>query len=258
MNGQSAFAAALLDANLSPPGGLSTWNGSDPAARFAVYRNNVIVSLIDALADTFPVSQQLVGEAFFRAMARLYVNQSPPQSRVLAFYGESFPSFIAQFPPAASVPYLPDVARLEMLRVKAYHAADVDALPAERIAQVLADVDSLPQQQVGLLPSLGLLQSPYAIVTLWAAHQGIADLSTIDTHAAESALVLRPHLDVEIIRIDAGASEFIAQLLQGEPLGVAVDYAHQIQPDFNLVSTLALLIQSQAIVSIQLAHNPKE
>lgn len=53
MSHQQAIAAALLDPAQPCPPGLTTWNGSDPAHRFAVYRNNVIVSLVDALADTF-------------------------------------------------------------------------------------------------------------------------------------------------------------------------------------------------------------
>mgnify|MGYP001390820627 CR=1 FL=1 len=45
----SHFAAALLDAERAVPSGLVAWNGSDPARRFAIYRNNVVVSLVDAL-----------------------------------------------------------------------------------------------------------------------------------------------------------------------------------------------------------------
>src|SRR3990167_7733275 len=102
MNSQTAFANALLDPELPSPGGLSTWNGSDPATRFAVYRNNVTVSLIDALADTFPVVQALVGEEFFRAMARVSVRATPPRSRLMAFYGHDFADFVSAFPPVAS------------------------------------------------------------------------------------------------------------------------------------------------------------
>lgn len=51
MNSQSAFALPLLNSGLPCPGGLKSWNNSDPATRYAVYRNNVTVSLIDALAD---------------------------------------------------------------------------------------------------------------------------------------------------------------------------------------------------------------
>ena len=67
---QALFAATLLDPTLPCPPGLTAWNGSDLTRRLAVHRNNVVVSLVDALADTFPVTQQLVGEDFFRTMAR--------------------------------------------------------------------------------------------------------------------------------------------------------------------------------------------
>lgn len=95
MSSQTDFAMALLDPALPYPAGLKTWNGSDPSVRYAVYRNNVANSLIDALADTFPVVEQLVGTDFFRAMAHCYVRQSPPVSRLLVRYGENFPNFVA-------------------------------------------------------------------------------------------------------------------------------------------------------------------
>ena len=69
MSTQAAFAAALLDPQRPCPEGLFSANGADPASRFAVYRNNVQSSLINALADSYPVVLQLVGDEFFRAMA---------------------------------------------------------------------------------------------------------------------------------------------------------------------------------------------
>ncbi len=84
---QATFAAALLTPELPSPAGLRVWNGSDPAARLAVYRNNVVSSLIDAVADSFPVTQELVGEEFFRAMAAVFVRAHPPRSKVLTHYG---------------------------------------------------------------------------------------------------------------------------------------------------------------------------
>jgi len=251
MNGQQEFFEALLNPEQPAPAGLTTWNGSDPAARFAVYRNNVVVSLIDALADTYPVTQELVGEEFFRAMARLFVSAEPPRSRVLAFYGESFPAFIEHFPPVASVPYLADVARLEMLRVRAYHAADMTGLPADTIAQALADTDALPDLLVGFHPSAGLMQSQYAVVSLWAAHQGIADISSVDPYAPENALVIRSHLDVEVIRLKAGASHFVTHLLHGTSLGSSAEQASLAHSDFDLAGILGLLIRQNAISSMK-------
>ena len=87
MKGQAAWGTALLDPDRAVPAGLVTWNGSDPAQRFAVYRNNVTVSLMQALADTFPVCAASVGEARFRDLARAFVRAQPPRSPVLARYG---------------------------------------------------------------------------------------------------------------------------------------------------------------------------
>lgn len=275
---QGAFAAALLtDAAACPPG-LTTWNGSDPGRRFAVYRNNVIVGLIDALADTYPVTQALVGEDFFRAMARLFVRAQPPRSPVLAWYGDGFPDFIAAFAPAAGLPYLADVARIELLRVECYHAADAAALTLTQIAGLLADAAALPRARFGLHPALRVLRSAHPVVSLWAAHQDEATaavLGDIDLAVGETALLMRPALDVEIVRGEPGAAVFIDQLRQGCGLGAAADAARRAAAGedtgvaagegigeaalgecaavtFDLATTLGLLIQGGAITHVSL------
>jgi hypothetical protein len=253
---QHAFAAALLDPDLPCPAGLTAWNGSDPAQRFRVYRNNVIVSLVDALADTYAVTQQLVGEEFFRAMARLYAYAQPPQSRLLAFYGADFPDFIAGFPPAAGLPYLADVARLEYRRVVAYHAADVPGVGSDALAAALADQAALPTLGVTLHPALAVLASASAVVSLWAAHQGVLDLSAVTPETPETALILRPGLAVEVMQIPPAAGAFITALGASAPLGVAAEAALAIDAAFDLVGTLGLLLQKSAITALTPARRP--
>ena len=247
---QFAFASALLDPDLPAPAGLTAWNGSDPAQRFRVYRNNVIVSLIDALADTFEVTLQLVGDDFFRAMARLYAYGNPPQSRLMAFYGASFPAFIETFPPAAALPYLADVARLEHLRVVAYHAADLPGIGSDEVAAAVASQETLPTLKVSLHPSLAVLASGSAVVSLWAAHQGILELSTVSTDSPETALVLRHGLDVEVMQISPAAGAFISSLQSGASLGQAAAAAAAIDVEFDLVGVLGLLLQKSAITAL--------
>lgn len=253
---QQDFAAAVLDPDLPIPAGLTAWNGSDPAQRFRVYRNNVIVSLIDALADTFEVTQELVGEDFFRAMARLYACAHPPQSRVMAFYGSSFPEFIETFPPAAGLPYLADVARLEYLRVEACHAADVPGIGAEELVLALAEQAALPTLGVTLHPSLAVLSSPFAVVSLWAAHQGVLEISTVAPGTTETALVLRHGLEVEVMQISPTAGVFISALLCGSSLGQAAEAVAAIDVEFDLVGTLGLLLQKSAITALNPSRRP--
>jgi hypothetical protein len=254
MIAQTAFAAALLDPDLPPPDGLIAWNGSDPVRRFAVYRNNVVVSLVDALADTFAVTQELVGETFFRAMARVFALSEPPRSRLMAFYGEDFPDFIAGFLPAAGVPYLADVARLEYLRVLAYHAADAAPLAADELAAALTDTETLPALRVVLHPSLHVLASRFAVASLWGAHQGLLAFADVVPDQPETALVLRCGLDVEVLRIMPADGVFISALGDGVPLGGAVQVAG---PRFDPAGALGLLLQKGAVVALVREEEPR-
>lgn len=250
MSEQAYFSRALLDAELSVPEGLSTWNGSDPALRFAVYRNNVVVSLTDALADTFPVTQALVGEEFFRAMARVFLQETPVKTRVLTWLGASFADFIETFPPATSLAYLSDVARLEMLQVRAYHAADAQPIALQTLAQAWADPDALADLQLTLHPSAHLLQSPHAVWSLWAAHQDILSIDTVKPELAETVLVFRRELGVEILHVSMAEGHFLVLLMEGAGLAQAADAAVEHDQRFDLGAFLAHLIRLQLITSI--------
>jgi hypothetical protein len=250
MSSQSAFAAALLNPDLPCPSGLTSWNGSDPELRFAVYRNNVTVSLIEALADTFPVVQALVGEAFFRAMARVFAQANPPRSRLMAYYGDRFAGFVASFPPAAPVPYLADVARLEMARVRAYHAADVPPIQTEALQAALADPEQLPLLRLLVHPSLQVIESPFAVVSLWAAHQGALCLGSVDPDEAQTALVFRHGLDVDTLELAAGEAQFVSVLQTGQSLLEAASAAGSSDAEFDLSHVLALLLRWQLITHI--------
>ncbi|TDP84568.1 putative DNA-binding protein [Aquabacterium commune] len=250
---QASFAAALLDPDLPCPAGLTVWNGSDPTRRLAVHRNNVVVSLVDALADTFPVTQQLVGEDFFRAMARAFVLQSPPTSPVMVFYGEALPDFIADFGPAQALPCLADMARLEMARVRACHAADAPLLTQAGIDMALSHAGRVDELRLVCHPSVALCQSRHAVVSLWAAHQDEAQLdqlASLDLAQPESALVLRQALDVVVVPVPHGAAQFTQALLAHQGLAQAAAHAVAADAHFNLTETLRLLLAQGAITSI--------
>ena len=255
---QRQFAAALLDPQRAAPPGLRAWNGSDPAARLAVYRNNVVCSLVDALADSFPVVRQLVGDAFFRAMAGLFVRESPPRSRVLAHYGKEFPAFVVRFEPAAGLPYLADLARLEASRVVAYHAADAEPVPDEMVSLALASGERMGELRLGLHPSVNALASPHAVVSLWAAHQldDDGEIEPVDVDLPESALILRTGLEVLVLPAPRGAVEFVEAVRGGLNLGDAAVRAMAAAPDFDLTTTLTLLLAHGALSSIHLPPRP--
>lgn len=248
------FTAALLAPEQACPDGLFSSNGADPASRFAVYRNNVHSALINALVTAYPVTLQLVGAEFFRAMASVYVQGHAPTSPLISEYGSTLADFIQSFEPAASVPYLADIARLERLRVCAYHASDSHPLDQQAVLLALQDQADLGALRLQLHPSVGTLDSAYAVVTVWAAHQTEGGLATLDPWNAQSALVLRHGLEVKVFAINRSSVAFINSLAQGLTLEKAVEHALDASPDFDLHRCLTLLISHSAITHLHLKH----
>ena len=129
--GQGAFAQAILDAARPAPAGLTNPDGAPASKRFDVYRNNVAVSLTEALQTAFPAIAKLIGEENFKATAGVYLRQNPPGSPLMMFYGDQMPAFLGGFEHVQHLPYLPDVARLELALRQSYHAADAEPLAPE-------------------------------------------------------------------------------------------------------------------------------
>lgn len=243
MSLNALFRTALLDPEAPLPPGLTSWNGSDPAQRFAVYRNNVTVSLIEALGAGFPVVRAMVGEAFFRDMARVFLRTCPPRSPMLMGYGAAFPAFLARFEPVEALPYLPDLARLELARRQSFHATDAEPLAPEAFAAL--DPEALADLSLKLHPSLIALASPHAIVSLWAAHQGHGALETVEPCAPEEALILRPHDEVVVLRLPPGGALFFARLAAGQTLGAAT-LAASATPGFSVSECLHTIVAQGA------------
>jgi Putative DNA-binding domain len=106
-----AFSPALLDPQSETPAAVTGPNEKAAVRRYNVYRNNVTVSLIDALAAIFPATQRITGVEFFRAMARFHVRATPPTSPLLFEYGRDFAGFIERYEYARSMPWLGSSAR---------------------------------------------------------------------------------------------------------------------------------------------------
>lgn len=251
---QQAFATALLDPARDVPAGLRVGAGIDPRRRFAVHRNNAVVALVDALAAAFPVTQALVGVEFFRAMARERVRIDPPRSPLLVDYGDGFAEFIAGFAPAASVLYLADMARLERLRVRVYHAADAVPVAAAAYEALLAAPARLAATRLTLHPACHWLHSDYAVRSIWKAHQGLddlhhADLGAIEIDTPEAVLVMRPQWEVQVSALPDGGIAWLDALRDGLTLGEALARVDGVD-DTQLESLLTLIVQHGLVVAL--------
>lgn len=240
----TAFRAGLAGGAL--PGGVTAAAPDEAARRFAVYRNNVMHSLTEALGRRFPVVARLVGDEFFRAMAQVFIARHPPASPVLLHWGEAFPGFLAGFPPVAGLPYLPDVARIERARGLAYHAADAAPLSPAEVAGAAISPEDL---RLGLHPSVSLVASDWPAASIWAANQPGADPAAMRASGPEAALILRdPALEVPVRALRPGDAALVAALLEGQALGPAAARAQGTEPGHDPAAILGFLMQSGAII----------
>lgn len=247
------FAEAVLDPDRPVPPGLVARAGADPGRRLGVYRNNVAVGLIDTLRAGFPVTARIVGEAFFRAMARAYVAARMPASPLLVEYGDGFPGFVAGFAPAASVPYLAGVAALEVARVQALHAAEAPVVDPAALARLLAGQPGAALLGVGVEahPAARVAASAHPAVSIWAAHRdGAAAPVFRGPWRPETALVTRPEDDVRVRMLDAAGGMFATALLAGASVGDAGAAALAEEGGFDVGGALVALADAGAIIDV--------
>ncbi len=244
---QTKFRAALLDAAADRPLGLTDAHGHPAGRRFDVYRNNVAVSLSEALATGFPTIAKLLGSENFAAVAGVYLRQSPPVSPLMMHYGASFPAFLRSFEPLADLGYLGDVADLELAMRRAYHAADAPPIAADALACV--PPEQLGDVTLGLSPALHLLRSAWPVHAIWAFN--MAD-GPKPPAIAQDVVVLRAEYDPQPHALPAGAHACLLALISGQTLGEAAETGTAGAADFDLGALLGLLLGANAITSLAL------
>jgi hypothetical protein len=243
---QVEFAAALLDPAAVVPD-VADPEGKPTPRRFAVYRNNVTVGLVNTVRGAFPAVRRIVGDDFFNATAIAFVRAEPPDSPVLLEYGKGFADFVARFEPARSLPYLADVARIERAWHEAYHAAEAASLGSDDLGGI-GDAD-LPALTFSLHPSLRVVRSAYPALTIWRMNTHDESIVPVDLRAGgEDALVVRPQATVEVRHLPAGGATFIETLADGGPLSAAAELAGESDEGFDLSVNIAGLIESGAVV----------
>ena len=254
---QREFVEALLNASRPVPAGMVARTGEIVERRFNVYRNNVVVGLIETLKDAFPAVRNIVGDECFLAVARAYVTKHLPQTPVMHEYGTSFPDFLAQLEPLKDLPYLADVARLERAWLESYHSSD--APPIERSLLGAIPSSALPEAIFVLHPSIRIVRSRHQVVRIWKANIETEASDTLLLNAkAEDAFVIRPTVAVEVRVLPPGAALFIEALKKGDLLSAAADRAISCTPKFDLAQAIAGLIQCNAIIGWQLNSEQKD
>jgi len=219
--------------------------------RLQVYRNNHLSALREALRAVYPVTERLVGEAFFAAAADAYVAANPSRSGNIQDYGGSFPAFLVAYAPARGLPYLGDVASLEWWRVQTSIAAPHVPMDLQALAGVPADV--LPDLHFHHQPGAHAFSSPFPILSIWefcqeAEPQGQLDLDK----GGERVLFFRRGLDTHMRRISAGEHAFQVSLCRGGTFATACQAGLNEEPGFDVQASFTAAVRDEILTDFYL------
>ncbi len=242
---QQDFARCLRDPAAVPA------LASAHEARFAIYRDSVVGSLVAALGDAFPVARLMLGDRFFDAAAAGYVRQEPPQAALLSSYGEGFPAHLQSMSVLDDLPYIADVARLEWARIESYFAGAAEsAVTADMLLQL--PTTDLPFLRFQPAPGLRLVGAPTAIWSIWTAHQETPPrLDGLDPWQPQAVRLLCDRRHVAMQSVSPGQFRFLGALMAGSSLIEAMEAAQAVEPSFDLQAALSEELRQGSFVALQ-------
>jgi len=253
---QSRMGRSLLDDFKAPaPPGLVAGDPARAAARFMIHRGNVVESLANALAATYPAIHAICGGHNFRVLAAAFVRACPPLRPQLMAYGGAFADFVAGHAAAMrDFPFLPDLARLEWALHDAYFADDAPALAPETLGAV--PPERLAGLRLALHPAARIVVSPeHPIHAIWAAASASGALPDPLPGGGEAVLVARRSGPVEAFRLDAGESVFLGAVAAGASLEKALAEALAAAPGFDPSTALAAAL-SRGVFGAEVSFDP--
>lgn len=255
---QLRFAANLLD----PAGRYAAAHVLEGAIaadeRIGFYRTNVISNYRDTLRAVYPVVESLVGSRFFDHAADRYLRVHPSTSGDLNRFGGQFADFLETYPPAHTLEYLADVARLEWLVEESFHAAERPRFALSELAAVPPDRQEL--LTFTLHPACRLLASAFPVQRIWEMHQpGWQGGDSIDPgEGGVLLLVRRDNHQVTLETLDHVSFCMLSLLGAGRNVDEAFRYASSVQENFDLAAFLQHCVANGVLVDFDWPLIPEQ
>ena len=224
--------------------------GDADLRRLGVYRNGFLKACGEALRANFPTVDRLVGAERFPALVRPYVEAHPPRSANLAEYGEHFDRYIDETCAQHRLGYLASFAALDRAWSEVWFAADepegtTTTAPPDRCS---ADTEALMSLRGRLAPWVRLVTLDHAALDAWSRlREDALDGPTEVPRAPQQVLIWRDGDDVRFRALSRPEHRFIGDLAAGRPCGEAAGAALGLDPEFDLVSSFASLLQHRML-----------
>lgn len=136
--------------------------------RLDIYENNTVLGLMDILGNAFPVVKKIVGEEFFKTIARHYIKNNAQPSGNRHTFGSELAAFLTDFEPKVTPIYVSDVAALEWAYFQAALADDATPFDFEALSLSLS---TDPAFSLSVHPSVFIVSQHFNALDIWQEHQ---------------------------------------------------------------------------------------
>jgi len=225
--------------------------GLSAQQRLQVYRHNHESALLEALRAIYPVTERLVGEAFFATAALSYIGQNPSHSGNIQDYGGALPVFLQGYAPARELAYLHDVAALEWRRLQTAIAPPHQPMDLKALAEVPQEM--LPELRFQHQTAARAYDSRFPILSIWEFCQEADPEGELDLdQGGECVLFSRPGHDVQMRLLSPGEYAFLKVLSRGDTFGAACAAALGQEPAFDIQDRFTMLVQEEILTGFHL------
>lgn len=252
---QQKFKSLMLDhpdALKNPPNEFTLQfdaYGTPLPERLKIYRNNIVNSITEALADKLPTCEALVGREFLIAMCRSFALENPPEKGCLNHYGTELPAFIVTFTPAKALPYLADMAALELAMNAAYYAVDDIPLRADDFA--IISQDKLADMHLKLRANIRVIQSRFPLLDIKAFCESDQN-GELDISAQGGAIMVsRTKFEVQLYPLQEDEAMMLEALIANQTLGEAVQHVLAKHSAFDFGSFLTKHIELETFLRFE-------
>lgn len=210
----------------STPGGstgelaacLNEQGGAPGIERLSVYAGGYLTRTEKALAEVYEAVRHVVGKPAFTELAKAYARQHPSGEYNLTFRGRSLPAFLETSPLTERLPFLPDLARLEWLICRAFHAREQPPLDAARLMAL--PLEAWERARLSLQPSVAFLASAWPVRDIWEARKQPREAIAIDVvDRPQRVVVYRQGFTVKCAVVEEAEGAFLDGLLAQRRLG---------------------------------------
>jgi len=223
--------------------------GLSGTRRLGIYQHGVAIGLRDALGGVYEVVKKLVGDEFFTHVAESYIRVHPSTSGNIHDFGEKFPDYLGNFLGLETLPYLPDVARLEWAYHATFHSPVGEVLNINELAQV--PESQYEKLSLLLSPTCSLLRSNFPILRIWQVNQeddssgdGVVDLNEGGVELA----IVREGKQIAFHTLMPGAFAMLKAFSDGKSFNVSCEAALNIDSGCDVSKVLQDVVMNRIVV----------